>query len=84
MGVVIVYATLTVPSIILQESFLSFLGLNVHPCTWGVLISEGKDYMDIAWWMLFFPGFAITTCLLSLNFLGDGLRDSLDKRLKSS
>jgi len=80
-GVVIVYATLTVPSVILQESFLSFLGLNVHPCTWGVLISEGKDYMETAWWLIVFPSFTITICLLSLNFLGDGLRDALDKKL---
>ncbi|MBF0433173.1 MAG: ABC transporter permease [Fibrobacteria bacterium] len=79
-GIVIVYATLTVPSVILQESFLSFLGLNVHPCTWGVMISEGKDYMESAWWMLLFPGMSLTTCLLCLNFLGDGLRDSLDKK----
>jgi oligopeptide transport system permease protein len=80
-GIVIVYATLTVPSVILQESFLSFLGLNVHPCTWGVLISEGKDYLENAWWLITFPSLALTTCLLCLNFLGDGLRDALDKKL---
>ena len=78
MGVVIVYATLTVPSVILQEAFLSFLGLNVADCTWGVLIAEGKDYMDSAWWMLVFPGLTLTACLLSMNFLGDSLRDALD------
>ncbi len=78
MGVVIVYATLTVPTVILQEAFLSFLGLNVSACTWGVLISEGKDYMDSAWWMLLFPGMTLTLCLLCMNFLGDSLRDALD------
>ena len=78
MGVVIVYATLTVPTVILQEAFLSFLGLNVSACTWGVLISEGKDYMDSGWWMLLFPGLTLTICLLCMNFLGDSLRDALD------
>ncbi len=78
MGVVIVYATLTVPSVILQEAFLSFLGLNVSNCTWGVLIADGKDYMDSAWWLLLFPGLTLTLCLLCMNFLGDSLRDALD------
>lgn len=78
MGIVTVYATLTVPTVILQEAFLSFLGLNVSGCTWGVLISEGKDYMDSAWWMLLFPGLTLTLCLLCMNFLGDSLRDALD------
>jgi oligopeptide transport system permease protein len=78
LGVVIVYATLTVPTVILQEAFLSFLGLNVSAVTWGVLISEGKDYMESAWWMLLFPGLTLTLCLLCMNFLGDSLRDALD------
>jgi oligopeptide transport system permease protein len=78
LGIVIVYATLTVPSVILQESFLSFLGLNVQNCTWGVLIAEGKDYMDLAWWMIVFPGGLLSLSLFSLNFLGDALRDVLD------
>jgi oligopeptide transport system permease protein len=82
MGVVIVYATLTVPSVILQEAFLSFLGLNVSTCTWGVLISEGKEYMDSAWWMILFPGMTLTICLLCMNFLGDSLRDALDPTAK--
>ncbi len=82
MGVVIVYATLTVPSVILQEAFLSFLGLNVSNCTWGVLIAEGKDYMDTAWWMLVAPGVTLTVCLLCMNFLGDSLRDALDPTSK--
>ncbi len=81
LGIVVIYGTLTVPSVILQEAFLSFLGLNVAPCTWGVLISDGKEYMDTAWWMVVFPGGAITMCLLSLNLLGDSMRDALDPRL---
>ncbi len=80
-GVVVVYATLTVPSVILQEAFLSFLGLNVESCTWGVLISDGKDYMDTAWWMIAFPGAILTLGLLALNVLGDALRDALDPTL---
>jgi len=82
MGIVIVYATLTVPTVILQEAFLSFLGLNVSSCTWGVLIADGKDYMDSAWWLLFFPGSVLTMCLLCMNFLGDSLRDALDPTSK--
>jgi oligopeptide transport system permease protein len=84
MGVVVVYATLTVPSVILQEAFLSFLGLNVSSCTWGVLIADGKDYMDSAWWLLLFPGLTLTLCLLCMNFLGDSLRDALDPTAKSN
>ncbi len=83
MGVVIVYATLTVPSVILQEAFLSFLGLSVSSCTWGVLIADGKDYMDSAWWVLLFPGLTLTICLLCMNFLGDSLRDALDPTAKA-
>ncbi len=82
LGVVIVYATLTVPTVILQEAFLSFLGLNVSDCTWGVLIAEGKEYMDEAWWLIFFPGTVLTLCLLCMNFLGDSLRDALDPTAK--
>jgi len=82
MGVVIVYATLTVPSVILQEAFLSFLGITVSSCTWGVLIADGKDYMDSAWWLLMFPGLTLTICLLCMNFLGDSLRDALDPTAK--
>jgi oligopeptide transport system permease protein len=78
LGVVIVYATLTVPSVILQESFLSFLGLNVQNCTWGVLIADGKDYMDMAWWLIAFPGLFLSMGLFALNFLGDALRDAFD------
>lgn len=83
LGVVVVYATLTVPSVILQEAFLSFLGLSVSSCTWGVLIADGKDYMDSAWWVLLFPGATLTICLLCMNFLGDSLRDALDPTAKA-
>lgn len=79
-GVVIVYATLTVPSVILQEAFLSFLGLNVQECTWGVLASEGASMIDTAWWLILFPGITLTITLLSFNYLGDGLRDALDPK----
>jgi oligopeptide transport system permease protein len=81
-GIVIIYATLTVPAVILQEAFLSFLGLNVRECTWGVLASDGASNLR-AWWLILFPGLAITSTLLAFNFLGDGLRDALDpKELK--
>ena len=74
------YATLTVPQVILAESFLSFLGLGVQePLTsWGGLISDGAREMENAPWMLVFPGLALGLTLLCLNFLGDGLRDALD------
>jgi oligopeptide transport system permease protein len=82
LGIVVVYATLTVPAVVIQESFLSFLGLNVAPCTWGVLISEGKEYMISAWWMLVFPGGTLTLCLLCLNLVGDSFRDAFDPKLR--
>jgi oligopeptide transport system permease protein len=82
-SVVIVYLTLTVPSIVLYESFLSYLGLGVQPpmASWGSLISEGVDQINpirIYWWMIVFPGGVLVTTLLALNFLGDGLRDAWD------
>ncbi|MCW8844836.1 MAG: ABC transporter permease subunit [Gammaproteobacteria bacterium] len=79
-GIVVVYATLTVPQVILAESFLSFLGLGVQePLTsWGSLISEGAREMENAPWMLVYPGLVLGLTLLCLNFLGDGLRDALD------
>ena len=81
-GPVIVYATLTVPSVMLLEAVLSFLGLGVQaPATsWGALIKEGADAMEEYPWMLLFPGGALATTLFCLNFLGDGLRDALDVR----
>ncbi|WP_225770086.1 ABC transporter permease subunit [Inquilinus sp. Marseille-Q2685] len=82
LGPVIVYMSLTVPQVILLESFLSFLGLGVQePMTsWGVLISEGARSMTIAWWMLVFPAVFLAVTLFCLNFIGDGLRDALDPR----
>ena len=79
-GPVVVYVTLTVPSAILAESFLSFLGLGIQePLTsWGVLISDGKDQMATAPWLLLFPALFMSITLLCFNFIGDGLRDALD------
>lgn len=82
MGPVIVYATLTVPQIILFESFLSFLGLGIQEphSSLGTLIAEGAGEMEAAPWMLLIPGGILALLLLSLNLLGDGLRDALDVR----
>lgn len=82
LGPVIAYTTLTIPSAMLLEAFLSFLGLGVQPpnASWGVLIGEGVRSMEEFWWMLVFPGLALSLTLFSFNFLGDGLRDSLDPR----
>ncbi|MEM9481737.1 MAG: ABC transporter permease subunit [Verrucomicrobiota bacterium] len=82
LGPVIVYSTLTVPSIMLFEAVLSFIGLGVQPpaSSWGVLIQEGADNMESSPWMLFFPALFFSATLFSLNFLGDGLRDALDVR----
>lgn len=82
LGVVIVYATLTVPQVILVESFLSFLGLGVQePMTsWGALVNEGAQEMETAPWGLVFPAGFLALTLFSLNFLGDGLRDALDPK----
>ena len=82
-SVVIVYLTLTVPSIVLYESFLSFLGLGIQPpmASWGSLISEGVEQINairIYWWLIVFPGGVLVSTLLALNFLGDGLRDAWD------
>ncbi|MCX2525018.1 ABC transporter permease subunit [Larsenimonas rhizosphaerae] len=84
LGPVIIYVTLTVPKVILLESFLSFLGLGVQePLTsWGVLISEGKDMMESAPWMLIVPSVFLAVTLFCLNFLGDGLRDALDPKTR--
>jgi oligopeptide transport system permease protein len=82
LGPVIVYVTLTIPQVILVESFLSFLGLGVQePLTsWGVLIKEGADEMETASWLLIFPALFLATTLFCFNFIGDGLRDALDPR----
>jgi peptide/nickel transport system permease protein/oligopeptide transport system permease protein len=85
LGVAIVYLTLTVPAIILYESFLSYLGLGIQPpmASWGSLISEGAEQINpirIYWWLIAFPGAFLVITLLALNFLGDGLRDAWDVR----
>ncbi|MBI3850903.1 MAG: ABC transporter permease [Verrucomicrobia bacterium] len=82
LGPVIVYATLTVPGVMLLEAFLSFLGLGVQPpmSSWGSLIKEGADWMEDSPWILISTGAVFSMTLFSLNFLGDGLRDALDVR----
>jgi oligopeptide transport system permease protein len=82
LGPVIVYVTLTVPEVIMTESFLSFLGLGVQePYTsWGVLISEGAGQMESAPWMLIYPALFLGVTLFCFNFIGDGLRDALDPK----
>jgi oligopeptide transport system permease protein len=82
LGPVAVYVTLTVPQVILYESFLSFLGLGVQEpdTSWGVLISEGARVMETAWWALIFPATFLAVTLFCFNFIGDGLRDALDPK----
>ncbi|MCP4751008.1 MAG: ABC transporter permease [Proteobacteria bacterium] len=82
LGPIIVYTTLTIPSVMLLEAFLSFLGLGVQPpmCSWGLLISYGVETMEEYPWLLIFPGVMLSLTLFSLNFLGDGLRDALDPK----
>lgn len=82
LGPIIVYTTLTIPSVILLESFLSFLGLGIQPpnSSWGSLISRGVETMEEYPWLLIYPGLVLSITLFSLNFLGDGLRDALDPK----
>ena len=85
LGVVIVYLTLTIPAVILDESFLSFLGLGIQApqASWGSLLSDGAQAINPVrsnWWLLVFPALAMSITLLALNFLGDALRDALDPR----
>jgi oligopeptide transport system permease protein len=84
LGPIIVYFTLTVPSMILQEAFLSFLGLGVQAPrpSLGALINDGAQHMTVFWWELLFPGTVMALLLFSLNFLGDGVRDALDPQLR--
>jgi oligopeptide transport system permease protein len=81
-GPVIIYASLTVPGVMLLEATLSFLGLGIQPpaASWGVLINDGSAQIENAWWLITFPGGIFALTLLALNFLGDGLRDALDPR----
>lgn len=82
LGPVIVYATLTVPAVMLLEAGLSFLGLGVQPpgTSWGTLINDGAKNIETSWWMLTFPALFFSATLFCLNFAGDGLRDALDVR----
>jgi oligopeptide transport system permease protein len=82
LGTIIIYVTLTIPNVILLESFLSFLGLGVQPpqSSWGLLISYGVETMEEYPWLLIFPAVVLSVTLFSLNFLGDGLRDALDPK----
>lgn len=82
LGPIIVYTTLTIPGVMMLESFLSFLGLGVQPpmSSWGVLIKDGAEKMEEYPWLLEFPAAVFSLTLFSLNFLGDGLRDALDVR----
>jgi peptide/nickel transport system permease protein len=83
---VLVAMTLGIPAAILMESGLSFLGLGVQPphATWGNILTDGKDSLEIAWWMTVYPGLAILITVLSYNLLGEGIRDALDPRLRQS
>lgn len=86
-GIIVVYLTLTVPAIMLDESFMSFLGVGVPPplASWGTLVADAAALINPIkpyWWMLIFPAGLMTLTLLALNFLGDGLRDALDPRVR--
>lgn len=88
MGIVIVYLTLTIPAVMLFEAFLSFLGMGVQPpdVSWGLLANEGIKVITpirIYWWVVLFPSTALALTLFALNFLGDGLRDALDPRMRT-
>ena len=82
LGPIIVYITLTIPSVMLLEAFLSFLGLGIQPpqSSWGLLISYGVETMEEYPWLLLYPGLVLSLTLFALNFLGDGLRDALDPK----
>ena len=89
LSVVLVYLTLTIPRVMLFEAFLSFLGLGVEPpdVSWGLLANEGIKVITpvkIYWWLILFPSIALGSTLMALNFLGDGVRDALDPRLRDA
>jgi peptide/nickel transport system permease protein len=86
MAPVLVAMTLGIPAAILTESGLSFLGLGVQPphASWGNILNEGKDAIEIGWWLSVYPGVAILVTVLSYNLLGEGIRDALDPRLRQS
>jgi len=82
LGPVVIYMTLTIPQVILIESFVSFLGLGVQEpsASWGTMINEGANVMEIAPWALLYPATVLVVTLIALNFVGDGLRDALDPK----
>jgi peptide/nickel transport system permease protein len=86
MAPVLVAMTLGIPAAILTESGLSFLGLGVQPpyATWGNILNEGKDAIELAWWLSVYPGLSILLTVLSYNLLGEGIRDALDPRLRQA
>jgi oligopeptide transport system permease protein len=85
LGIIIVYSTLSLPQFIMQESFLSFLGLGVSAplSSWGSLVEEGVRRMELYPWLLIVPAVAMTVFLFAMNFLGDGLRDAFDPQGKN-
>jgi oligopeptide transport system permease protein len=85
LGIIIVYSTLSLPQFIMNESFLSFLGLGVSAplASWGSLVSEGVQGMEAHPWLLIAPAVTMTVFLFAMNFLGDGLRDSFDPQGKN-
>ena len=86
LGPIAVYATLTIPQVMLLEGFLSFLGLGIQPpmSSWGTLIKDGVESMEEYSWLLIYPGITFTITLFALNFFGDGLRDALDPKTSDS
>jgi peptide/nickel transport system permease protein len=82
LGPLIVYATLLIPSNILFEAGLSYLGLGVPPdkASWGAILNDASGYYDVAWWLMLFPGAFLIITTLAFNLLGDGLRDAFDVR----
>ena len=86
LGPIAVYATLTIPQVMLLEGFLSFLGLGIQPpmSSWGTLIKDGVESMEEYSWLLIYPGLTFTITLFALNFFGDGLRDALDPKTTDS
>ena len=82
LGIIIVYTTLTIPQVMLMETFLSFLGLGIQPpmSSWGLLIKDGAELMETYPWLLIASALTFSITLFSMNFLGDGLRDALDPR----
>jgi peptide/nickel transport system permease protein len=85
MAPLIVQTTLSFGFAIRSEAALSFLGLGVQPDvpSWGIMLNEGKEWLELGWWIAFFPGLAATLAILSFNVLGDGLRDALDPKLRN-